>query len=330
MKPDFLQKLAMMGMFVLILLSFAVANVQSLIWVKSSWLVSTILPAVVVSETNDARAKEDLKPLARNDVLDTAAQMKANDMAAHSYFAHKSPDGITPWYWFKRAGYTYAYAGENLAVHFTDSTAVVDAWLKSPTHRANVMNGKYTEIGIGTAKGRYEGFDTVFVVQLFGTPAVPDPTPIAVVKDVKPLVAETQKQQQQEVPLPQETTNHATTAESAPPEPVTVDTSVTESGTVVYESYMATETPGAVLAATAVGDATTPVSFWDKLMTSPQILLQIAYSIIGIIVMSLLFYTLIFEWKHHHPIQTAYSVGLLVMMIGLFFLHLTVTGGSIT
>lgn len=328
MKPDFLQKLAMMGMFVLILLSFAVANVQSLIWIKSSWLVSTILPAVVVSETNDARAKEDLQPLSRNSVLDRAAQMKADDMAAHSYFAHKSPDGITPWYWFKQAGYTYAYAGENLAVHFTDSTAVVDAWLKSPTHRANVMNGNYTEIGIGTAKGKYEGFDTVFVVQLFGTPAVPTPTPVAVAPEAQALVKDTQKPQP--VASPHEEAALPTTTVAKQPDSVTVDSSVTGDGTLVYESYVATATPGAVLAATAVGDTATPVSFWDKLMTSPQILLQIAYSIIGVIVMSLLFYTLIFEWKHHHPIQTAYSVGLLVMMLGLFFLHLTVTGGIVT
>jgi hypothetical protein len=98
-------------------------------------------------------------------------------MAANEYFAHYSPDGVSPWHWFNRAGYVYAHAGENLAIHFTDSTEVVEAWMKSPAHRANIVDSKYTEIGVGTAKGTYEGYDTVFVVQLFGTPGKQRPTP---------------------------------------------------------------------------------------------------------------------------------------------------------
>jgi hypothetical protein len=311
----------MLGMFVLVLLSFAVANVQSFLWTNSKWLVSTVLPAVVISETNEARAGEDLPPLAPNDVLDRAAQMKAEDMAAKGYFAHESPEGLTPWYWFKEAGYAYAYAGENLAVHFTDSTAVVDAWLKSPAHRANVMNGNYTEIGIGTAKGTYEGVDTVFVVQLFGTPAA------AVVTPATPEAEVAQRAQISPSLVP---VTEVETQEVSVEEPVET-ASMTDAGTVVYESYMATETPGAVLAANTEEQAVhTEVSFFRRLMTSPNTLLQIAYSIIGLFVMGLLFYTLIFEWKHHHPIQTAYSVGLLAVMMGLFWFHAAVTGGIIT
>lgn len=73
----------------------------------------------------------------------------------------------------------YAHAGENLAVHFTDSSEVVDAWMDSPSHRANIVNAQYAEIGVGTARGTFEGFETVFVVQLFGTPAAGYATPIA-------------------------------------------------------------------------------------------------------------------------------------------------------
>ena len=313
----------MLGMFALILLTFAIANVQSFLWVNSKWLVSTVLPAVVVTETNEARKNEDLPPLVRSDVLDQAAQLKAEDMAAHGYFAHKSPDGITPWHWFREAGYQYVYAGENLAVHFTDSTTVVDAWLKSPTHRANVMNADYTEIGIGTAKGSYEGFNTVFVVQLFGTPAIVEPTPITPTIEIK------------EFTVPEaEPVAVASIAESEPAETEIeseIHTSVTDSGTVVYESYMATATPGAVLAeTTASPSVNTDASFFARLVTSPSAVIQIIYSVIGLLVMGLLFYTLIFEWRHHHPIQTAYSIGLLVVMIGLFMLHATLTGGVVT
>jgi hypothetical protein len=96
--------------------------------------------------------------------------MKANDMAAKSYFAHTSPEGIDPWYWFNQAGYKFSYAGENLAIDFSDSDAVNSAWMNSPTHRANLLDQHYTEIGIATAQGLYQGHVTTFVVEEFGKP----------------------------------------------------------------------------------------------------------------------------------------------------------------
>lgn len=158
-------------MLVLIMMTFAIANVHSIVLVSSNWFVSSVIPTALVNMTNDERGREALGDLTRNALLDAAAEKKAKDMATFGYFEHDSPTGITPWYWFGEVGYDYAYAGENLAVHFTDSEDVVRAWMKSPGHRANIMNGKYTEIGIGTAKGTYKGAPTVFVVQLFGTPA---------------------------------------------------------------------------------------------------------------------------------------------------------------
>lgn len=305
MKPTLLQKVAMAGMFLLILISFAFANLHSFLWVNSAWLVSAILPAVVVSETNYARAEEELDPLVRNEILDKAAQMKAEDMALHGYFAHQSPDGISPWHWFREAGYEYAYAGENLAVHFTDSRAVVDAWLKSPTHRANMMNGTYREIGIGSAKGTYEGHDTLFVVQLFGTPRVSEPTPV-VRNEVTPTPVAV-----------------AVAEEPIVTQPETTTALVTQSGTVVVESYMATEVPGAVVAEIAAPPQQTPMesSFFGRMATSPSSALQFTYILVGFIVISLLSYTLVFEWRHHHPREMAYSAGLLIVMIGLFALH---------
>jgi len=163
----------MLGMTFLVLLSFMVANFQALLWQTSDWLVGAILPAVVVTLTNNERQALAEPPLSRNQILDRAATLKAEDMAANGYFAHNSPDGVTPWHWFQEVGYVYAHAGENLAVYFSDSDEVVKAWMNSPTHRANIVNATYQEIGIGTSKGRYQGHDTVFVVQLFGTPAAP-------------------------------------------------------------------------------------------------------------------------------------------------------------
>jgi hypothetical protein len=173
-RPDSLEARAAGIMLALIMMSFALANVQSLLLVTSDWFTASILPAALVDLTNDERDSEGLTTLTRSARLDAAAQLKADNMAAEGYFSHDSPTGVTPWHWFNEVGYEYAYAGENLAVHFSDSEDVVTAWMNSPGHRANIMNGRYSEIGIGTAKGTYKGSPTVFVVQLFGTPAVPD------------------------------------------------------------------------------------------------------------------------------------------------------------
>lgn len=179
-----LQRTAAALMGVMVLVTFLAANVQAVLWQSSQWLVSTVLPAVVVNLTNDERQENNAAPLRRNTTLDAAAQLKAEHMAKNQYFAHYAPDGTTPWHWFDEAGYTYAHAGENLAIHFTDSSEVVEAWMDSPTHRKNIVDGKFTEIGVGTAKGKFDGYNTVYVVQLFGTPAAtPAPTQPVVVRE---------------------------------------------------------------------------------------------------------------------------------------------------
>ncbi len=132
--------------------------------------LATILPTVLVAETNASRVEVGQNELTENATLAYAAQLKANDMAEKGYFAHVSPDGTTPWYWIQRAGYSYSDAGENLAVNFVDSEEVHNAWMNSPTHRANILRDGFTEIGIATAAGHYNGRDAIFVVQYFGKP----------------------------------------------------------------------------------------------------------------------------------------------------------------
>lgn len=132
--------------------------------------LGSVLPGVLATLTNDERAKNNLPSLTVSETLTAAAQLKAEDMAAKSYFSHNSPDGKTPWYWFDRAGYKYNFAGENLAVNFSDSEEVTQAWMNSPTHQANIVGRNYTEMGTGIASGMYKGRETVFVVQLYGAP----------------------------------------------------------------------------------------------------------------------------------------------------------------
>ncbi|MDP3052014.1 MAG: CAP domain-containing protein [bacterium] len=134
--------------------------------------LASVYPKALVSYANDARKDiQNEGALSMNPLLQKAAQLKAQDMVVKGYFSHNSPDGKTPWYWFDLAGYPFKYAGENLAINFQDSKEVSDAWLASPEHKANILNPKFTEIGIATAEGMYDGKKAIFVVQLFGTPA---------------------------------------------------------------------------------------------------------------------------------------------------------------
>jgi uncharacterized protein YkwD len=132
--------------------------------------LSAIYASVLVSLTNQNRAAANVSQLTVSPILEKAAQMKADDMAAKGYFAHNTPEGFTPWYWFDLAGYKYIYAGENLAVNFENSSDVETAWMNSPGHFLNIMNPKFTEIGIATSTGIYKGRSAVFVVQMFGAP----------------------------------------------------------------------------------------------------------------------------------------------------------------
>ena len=152
---------------------------------------AAVSAAEVATLTNKERSEKDIPVLQRNSLLDQAAQMKAQDMAANGYYAHVSPDGTTPMHWVEKAGYKYLIIGENLVVNRTDAGQVVDAFMGSPGHRANILRTDFTEIGIGVANGIYKGKDATFTVQIFAAPYPQQATPKKeVVKEVvKPVSA---------------------------------------------------------------------------------------------------------------------------------------------
>ena len=142
-------------------------------------ITSTITAEELVSLTNQERQTKGLNLLIINSDLSQAAQAKAADMVAHNYWAHTSPDGLTPWTFFKNVRYRYLYAGENLARDFYDSNSVVSAWMNSSTHRDNILSSRYREIGIAVVQDIFQGQETTLVVQLFGTQVgnlLPEPT----------------------------------------------------------------------------------------------------------------------------------------------------------
>lgn len=130
------------------------------------------IPATeVINLTNQKRTAEGQLPLTENSLLTQAAVAKGQHMLENNYWAHVAPDGTEPWAFFGNVGYSYQYAGENLARDFTNPSSTVDAWMASPTHRDNLLSPRYQEIGIGVVEGDLNGVDTTIVVQLFGSPS---------------------------------------------------------------------------------------------------------------------------------------------------------------
>ena len=129
---------------------------------------SDITVEKVVAATNAERSKYGLPALAYNSQLSSAALSKGQDMFNNQYWAHTSPAGKEPWSFIQEAGYVYQVAGENLARDFMTTPDMLTAWMASPTHKANIVNSRYSEIGVAVINGNLLGVDTTLVVQMFG------------------------------------------------------------------------------------------------------------------------------------------------------------------
>jgi len=261
---------------------------------------AAVITSILVDLANGDRVSNSLSALKVNPVLVAAAQAKANDMAAKGYFAHVSPEGIDPWHWFKEAGYTFSHAGENLAVDFSDSSDVEKAWMNSPSHRENILDAKYTEIGIASAVGVYEGHETIFVVQEFGLPAqAGTPTPQGVPHTV---VAQT-------VPT---TPTIIATAEAPKPE-ATVPNAEPEQVLGTTNVEVSTSPPEAVVEASSLP---APMEY---VIASPRTTLRYSFLTIGLFLLIALAYTTRFEMKKHH-LRHVKAVTLLIVFMGVLFL----------
>lgn len=129
---------------------------------------SNITISDLLKYTNAERKKNNLSELNYDPDLSKAAEAKANNMFKYNYWAHVSPTGVEPWYFFNEVNYDYSFAGENLAKNFNDSKSVVEAWMNSPSHRENMLNSNYTDIGFAVVNGDLQGYKTTLVVQFFG------------------------------------------------------------------------------------------------------------------------------------------------------------------
>lgn len=140
----------------------------------TAWLTPDVLKEEskkIIFFTNEIRKNLGLNLLVENFLLSESALEKVQDMLVQQYFAHVSPEkkGLT--YWLSSIGYKYKFAGENLAMGFSGAEDVVNAWTKSKTHYANIIDPDFSEIGVAMASGLYNNRDTTLAAQYFGSPA---------------------------------------------------------------------------------------------------------------------------------------------------------------
>lgn len=121
----------------------------------------------VLQLVNQERAKVGLPALTLNSNLSNVATIKAKDMAVNKYFDHNSPTYGTPFQMMQKFGIKYSYAGENIAAGQTTAQQVMNSWMNSSGHKANILNKNYTQIGIGFYTG---GLYNYYWVQQFIKP----------------------------------------------------------------------------------------------------------------------------------------------------------------
>jgi len=146
---------------------------------KKKPLQSFLTVEGVLKWTNSQRKENgSLPPLKENKKLDAIAEERMKDMFEKQYFEHNSPEGINASNIAEKNGYQFIAIGENLALgNFQDDKALVQAWMDSPGHRANILNNRYQELGVAVGKGIYEGEQTWIGVQIFALPLSACPQP---------------------------------------------------------------------------------------------------------------------------------------------------------
>jgi len=232
-KPRFLNSKFLLH-YALILLLLKLLLVPFLFYLPRTTFFADITKIGLFELANASREDLGFQPLKENKALDQAAYLKAKDMLENNYFAHYSPGGITPWYWLERSGYSYAAAGENLAIGFLESEQVHDAWMDSPSHQKNILNPNYQEMGIAVLKGSFQGKDTSLVVQFFGKPkaeplpAIEPPTEEAPPEEA-PIIVE---EEAPEEVVEEEAVSGEETMPEEEPEPTVVAETIVASGEV--------------------------------------------------------------------------------------------------
>jgi uncharacterized protein YkwD len=334
-RPHFLRSRYVARILLLLLVLEVGYLTQTLFVLPRSDYFAAIFASVLVDQTNLERGGQRLSSLLPNPQLEAAAKLKADDMAARGYFAHNTPDGRNPWWFVKEAGYAYDAAGENLAVNFTDSSDVTKAWMNSPLHRANIVNGNFTEIGIATARGMYKGKEVIFVVQMFGRPALPMISFSEVVEAVKeeimtpPTAMPTIKvlaEKGTTTPLKKLPPVRVMTATTTPASSTPSRVSIVAGAAVDHnpEAVAGFSPPEPSVSLSAVSTA----SVWEQFVASPRKVAGAAYLLIALLVMIALCFAIFVKIRIQHPILIMNGLLLLSIIVGITLFNALLVSGT--
>ncbi len=319
-KPHMVRDASIVVLLLVTVLTFGFSVFQSLLIRTSTEFTAAVLPAVLVDLANDDRENAGLSQLTVSPILEEAARMKAEDMAENEYFAHTSPAGLNPWYWFYRAGYEFIHAGENLAVNFVDSEDVEQAWMDSPGHRANILNGNFTEVGIAAVPGTYKGKKTIYVVQLFGAPSpVAITTRINATPEQEVSDAEVAGEQTEVAPAPDMYREVALTQEFVPGQPAqdVVGAAAQETQVAVSDAPEGDAGEPASAPVEKVSQATV----WQEILTQPRSLVRVAYFIIGALLTLVILLMIWHQVHRRHAREFLHGVALLLLVVLLSYLN---------
>ena len=169
--------------------------------IGGSVFAGAVSSAELVTFSNQERSAAGLSPLQIDARLVSAAHAKAQSIFELQYWSHYGPNGESPWQFILGSGYSYVYAGENLAKGFNSSQAVHSAWMASQTHRENILSVNYSDLGVAVVPGNLQGEDIILVVQMFGSISQPAPLAESVVSNTSVTQAPTSTPAESQLPV---------------------------------------------------------------------------------------------------------------------------------
>jgi len=307
-KSRFLQSSILLYCVVL-LLALKIGAIFISINIPQNIFFADITKSALENFVNQTRQSLGLQTLSNNAKLDQAAQLKAEDMVQDNYFNHTSPSGITPWAWFLQAGYKYKYAGENLAIGFFDSQEVYSAWLNSPSHKANIVNPNYIEVGTAVLTGFGQG-NTVVVVQEFGSQL-----------PAKQTIVQSKTNSAVKTNQPTQTTNTQTNTQTQTTNTQTTNTQTTDTQTQTTPSeQVLSQTTGvqnSIVPAAGSGKSSLPSKVLNSVMYNYDGILQNIIYGVSLVVMGILLTLIFFNFNISFKKQFVFRAVLIIALLSV-------------
>jgi len=271
----------------------------------------------LLSGTNSQRSSNGQSGLSLNSKLNAAAQAKAQDMVNRDYWSHVTPDGQQPWVFIDAQGYNYQKAGENLAYGFDTSNETIIGWMNSPSHRANLLDSGFSEVGFGFVNSPNfvgTGEETV-VVAMYANPVTP-PAPPAPEPTPEPIAS-----------VPQTMPSTVEQPAATPPEPIAEELPAEEEITLVQDTVTPVENQPTTTDTPIVEREPQRITLAQQLTNGDAPWIAIVLSSVGFgiaIIWLVKHYVLvrrfIVEGEHfvaHHPILDLVVVSLIALAVYL-------------